>query len=91
MYCIEVPGLKIPRSPGKTRDILGCPTRYDYHSPRSKEVLGQLRISRDVLPNMATAVPDLKILEVLGQLRISQKVPPGMTIIVVRTRSRDPK
>ena len=31
------PRTKIPRSPGTTRDIPGCPpTRHDYQSPRSK-------------------------------------------------------
>ena len=32
----KVPGSKVPRSPGTTWDILGCPTRHDYQSPMSK-------------------------------------------------------
>ena len=54
------PRTNIPRSHGTTQDILGCPTRHDNQSPRSKksqEVLGQLGTSRDVLPDMTTKVP----------------------------------
>ena len=46
---------------GTTWDNLGGPTTHDYHSYRSKEVLVQLRISRDVLPDMTTIVPGSKI------------------------------
>ena len=48
-----VPGPKIPRSPGTTWENLGCPKDI----PR---VLGQLGISRDVLPDMTTKVPGPK-------------------------------
>ena len=52
-----------PRSkdPKKSWDNLGGPTTHDYHSYRSKEVLGHLRISRDVLPDMTTIVPGSNI------------------------------
>ena len=54
---------KIPGSPGTTRDILGCPTKHDYQSPRSKNPKNSLdnpgypRISQDVLPDLTTRVP----------------------------------
>ena len=59
----DIPGCPkdIPRSPGTTQDNLGGPTTHDYYSYRSKEVLGQLSISRDVLPDTTTIVPGSKI------------------------------
>ena len=60
----KVPRPKIPRSPGTTRDILGCPIRHDYQSPRSKspkkslEYSGHPGMSYQI---MTTKVPGPKI------------------------------
>ena len=60
-------GPKVPRSPGTTRDIPGCPTR---DIPEC--ILGQLGTSWDVLPDMTTKVPCPKVPrspEILGTSR----------------------
>ena len=99
----KVPRPKVPRSPGTTRDILGCPTRHDYQSPTSKdskkswdnsgpgmsyktglpksqvqksqEVLGQLGTSQDVLADMTTKVPGLKVPKSPGNTRDIPRCP----------------
>ena len=63
-------------SSGITWDILRCPTRHDYKvtDQRSQEVLGQPRISQDVLPDLTTKVPGPNI-----PIGTSQDVLPDMT------------
>ena len=74
-----VPGPKIPRSPGTTQDIPGCPTRIDYQSPLSKDPQNSWEYSsRNVLPGLIE-VPLQRSQVVLRLLRTSRDVLSDMT------------
>ena len=78
----KVPGPKVPRSPGTTQDILGCPTRLVYQSPRSKSPKKSWDNSGHPGMSYQACLPKSQVQksqEVLGQLRTSWDVLPDTT------------